>query len=73
MVRTLDFQSEFVIKSLVKDKNIGIKDATNLWYLSKTKKFLEDNNLYFASPARCYYELLLEMTNSPRWMRGSFE
>ena len=44
----------------------------DLWFNSKTLLELRKRKLDWASPARCYYELKMELDKDPRWMTGLF-
>lgn len=70
-----NMQSEFVIKFIMEDNKCSRAEAAKIWYNSKTKHELHDGAIdyTFVSPARCYDELLMELSNDPHWMKGQFE
>lgn len=69
----LSNQSQIVITQLVKEHNMQVNVATDKWYSSKTKELIERNGLGYVSGMRCYWELQLELTNDPRWMKEPFD
>lgn len=68
----LNFQSMHVIKFLMENFNLRRADATSIWYSSRTKKYIEDNNLCWVAPTRVFDELLMERKNDSRWMARPF-
>ena len=72
-IRDLSSQSEIVIKQLMIDKKMTRNQALTCWYNSKTKKILEEKNMYYVSGIRCYVELIYEMANNSKWMQEPFE
>lgn len=61
-----------IIEALMSLQKLNREQAAKVWYASKTKEYIERNNLYWISPARAYDELVLEQKNDPRWMIGPF-
>ena len=70
-----EMQSKYVIAFIMEDTKMSLAEATKLWYNSKTKAIIIDGNNDYThvSPTRCYYELQMELTNNPRWMKGQFD
>lgn len=64
--------SEIVVKLLMEDDHLSQDEAMELWFNSKTLLELRKRKLDWASPARCYYELKMELDNDPAWMTGLF-
>lgn len=69
----LSNQSQTVIAQLVERHNMQINVAADTWYSSQTKKILEERGLDYVSGMRCYWELQLELSNDPRWMKEPFD
>lgn len=73
-ITNLVSQSKVVVTNLMKDRGMSREQAVSCWYCSKTKEFLEKNNLYYVSGMRCYYELMLELSNNmEKWLREPFD
>lgn len=74
LAQAKEFQTKETIKFIIQDKKCSFGDAAKLWYNSKTKKEMQDSveDLTWVSPARCYDELLMELSGDEHWMRGSF-
>ena len=70
-------QDKYVTAMIVSDTNMKLSEAIKIWYNSKTRKFIQDNQQYrsirAATPARCYFELKLELAHDPNWMTEEFE
>ncbi len=62
-----------VIEQLEKNNNLARQQACNTWYQSKTRQRIINENLYYASGMRCYYELLFELNNDIRWFSEPFD
>lgn len=72
-VKDLTSQSEIVVKQLMIYKKMTRNQALTCWYTSKTKRILEEKNMYYVSGIRCYVELIYEITNNSKWMNEPFE
>lgn len=72
--KLLEYQSKMVIELIAKNKTMDYEQATRLWYNSETKKYIQDGieKFYWVSPARCYFEIELELEGSDRWMLEPF-
>ncbi len=66
-------QYRLVVAQLSKDRGISIQDASAIWMSSRTRAYLLQNNLHWVSESRCYWELLLELSNDPRWLNEPFD
>lgn len=69
----LTLQTNIVVKQLMSRNKMSRREAFDTWEMSKTKKYLEDNNLDYVSGMRCYWELLLELNNDRRWLHTPFD
>lgn len=49
------------------------EDAVELWYNSKTRDYLVENEMCWVSDVRMLDELEMEMAGNDHWMVGSFE
>ena len=65
LINDLKSQSEVVVRNLTEQQGLSRVDAINLWYKSRTKRYLEENNLFFVSGMRCYIELMYEINKNP--------
>ena len=62
------FQNKMVVYRLVNDYGYTLENAAKLWYTSKTRHVIqEEEKADWASPARCLQELLMEINNDPMW------
>lgn len=66
-------QNAFVIKHLMKDRGMPTEEAIRVWMNSKTRAYLEENNLFWVAETRCYWELVLELNNDRRWLKEPFD
>lgn len=49
------------------------EDAVELWYRSKTRSYLVENEMCWVSDVRMLDELEMEIAGNDHWMMGSFE
>lgn len=49
------------------------EDAVELWYNSKTRAYLVENEMCWVSDVRMLDELEMEIAGNDHWMMGSFE
>lgn len=68
----LNFQSMCVIRYLMENYSLRRADATSIWYSSRTRRYIEDNNLGWVAPARVFDELLMEKRKDLNWMARPF-
>lgn len=62
------FQNRIVIYRLVTRYGYSLEKATELWYASKTRYVIqEEEQAGWVSPARCLQELLMEVNHDPMW------
>lgn len=62
------FQNKMVIYHLVNNYGYSIEKATELWFNSKTRHVIqEEEKGDWVSPARCLQELLMEVNHDPMW------
>ena len=67
------YQSQSTIKYIMINQKVSVEKATNMWYSSKTRKYLEEHDMYWVAPSRCYDEFEQEQKNSPYWMTEPFD
>lgn len=67
------YQSQSTIKYIMMNQKVSLEKATNMWYSSKTKKYLEEHDMYWVAPSRCYDEFEQEQKNSTYWMTEPFD
>lgn len=72
-INNLNSQTTIVIKQLMINNKMSRTDAFDTWMQSKTKKKLEELNIFYVSGIRCYVELIYELNGDPKWMKESFE
>ena len=74
MMKLIEFTpiSEVVIRLLMENDHLSQDEVMDLWFNSKTLLELRKRKLDWASPARCYYELKMELDKDPRWMTCLF-
>ena len=75
MSKDIPFESQSItiIERIMKDKNISRQEALNIWFNSRTYNEIIRRNVTFISAMRAYFELNLELTNNPEWMKNEFE
>lgn len=69
-----NMQTEVVIKALMKYEDIDRSKALEIWMKSKTKTLIQNEyKMTHISGARCYDELLMELSGDSYWMKGQFD
>lgn len=67
------YQNRTVVYNLVTNYGYSLEQATELWYTSKTRHVIqEEEKADWASPARCLQELLMEVNHDPLWNVGIY-
>lgn len=67
------YQNRTVMYNLVINHGYSLEQAAELWYNSKTRHVIqEEEQADWVSPARCVEELLMEVTNNPMWNVGIY-
>ena len=61
-----------VVRQLIIDFGMTRDEAIRIWCNSATLKAILENDLYWASPMQCYWELIMEATNDVKWELNSF-
>lgn len=72
MTRTFSEQEPVIIRELMK-WGMSRQEAVTYWYNSKTKKMLEERDLYYVGGMRIAWELRLEYDHSPKWFMSPFD
>ena len=63
----------YIMVNLCRDNGMNRESAYNTWFNSKTRNYIINNNLYWVSGMRCYWELCLELGNSDDWLKEPFD
>ena len=73
MTNPFESQSIQVIQRLMDKKHMTRELAMKTWFNSQTYKEILKQKLTYISAMRAFYELELEETNNPDWMRNAFD
>ena len=72
MIRAFNEQEPVIIRELMK-WGMSRHAAFAYWYNSKTKRMLEEKDLYYVGGMRIAWELRLEYDCSPKWFMSAFD
>lgn len=67
------YKDERMLIHIMNKMHKDMKDATLLWYGSKTREYFVEHDMYWVSDVRMIDELELEMKKDSEWMKGLFE
>jgi len=70
--RNFEIQSEILVGLLMQHRNLSREVAIKVWFNSKTYKEILRRGLTFMSATCAYSELVMELNNNPRWMKGVY-